>query len=255
MRLLPEAAQCLGPLTTCKYSLELNTANAHPVGSVDKEVGGNPFTIHFAHSLEPIVCGKLPYPARSIAIDPVTVLGNITTFKSQLVNQHPKVDIIDPGSGQVLEASRPSNVPTHVAMVASTESGALLTYHLRPGAVQVARSGLQANQPPAIDWRIFGSKGEIRVRSWDTSINTWSLNAEKPELKVEIYRKDIGEFFELDTVADEFSTLPLPARNIARVYEAYAAARAGDESVWYPDFEYALERHKMLESMYQESGM
>lgn len=218
-------------------------------------MGGNPFTIHFAHSLEPIVCGKLPWSARSIATDSVTVLGKITTFKSHLVNRHPKVDIVEPGSGQVLEAERPSDVPTHVAMIASTESGALLTYQLRPGVVQVARSELQTDRPPAIDWRIFGSNGEIRVRSWDTSINTWSLNADKPELKVEIYREGVGEFVELDTVADEFSTLPLPARNIARVYEAYSAARAGDESAWYPDFEYALERHKMLESMYQESGM
>lgn len=226
-----------------------------PCRSVDKEVGGNTFTIHFAHSLEPIVGGKLPCPRVSTVADSTAVLGNITTFKSHLVNQHPKVDIVDPGSGHVLEAGRPNNVPTHVTMVASTESRAVLTYHLRSGAVQVARSGLQADRPPAIDWRIFGSKGEIRVRSWDTSINTWSLNADKPELAVEIYQEDIGEFVELDTAADEFSTLPLPARNIARVYEAYAAARAGDETAWYPDFEYALERHKMLESMYQESGM
>ena len=80
---------------------------------------------------------------------------------------------------------------------------------------------------------------------------TANLNADKPELKVEIYRKDIGEFAELDTASDDFSALPLPARNIARVYEAYAVGRPGDESAWYPDFEYALERHKMLEDMYR----
>ena len=55
--------------------------------------------------------------------------------------------------------------------------------------------------------------------------------------------------------------LPRPARNIAGIYEAFAedwddGEKSGEEKkkAWYPDFEYALGRHEMLDEMYKKNG-
>jgi hypothetical protein len=193
-------------------------------------------------------------PAFLTLTDRTTVLGDVTNVKSRLANQHATVKIINPSTGEVLDPARPNNVPTEVALVATTKSGAPLTYHLRSGPSYSADSP-HPEKTLAIDWRIFGSKGEIRIRSWDSYINTWSLNMTADQLRVEVSDYVTQQTTDLETLADEFSHLPIEARNIARVYEAFYAAWAGDEKAWYPDFEYASARHEILEQMYRENGM
>lgn len=105
---------------------------------------------------------------------------------------------------------------------------------------------------PRLDWRIFGSKGEIRV----TGYNMWSLNAGSGDIVLETYKADDGEVINVDIDADEFEHLPVPARNIARLYEAFAASvdNGQDNKEWYPDFEYTLKKHELIEDMYQKIG-
>jgi hypothetical protein len=48
-----------------------------------------------------------------------------------------------------------------------------------------------------------------------------------------------------NTVLDQWDELPVPAQNIARIYEAF---RKGE---WVPGFEWAVERHEMLEEIWR----
>jgi hypothetical protein len=42
---------------------------------------------------------------------------------------------------------------------------------------------------------------------------------------------------------------------VARLYEAFAEARAGKEDSWYPDFEYGVKKHELIDAMYRENDM
>ena len=53
-------------------------------------------------------------------------------------------------------------------------------------------------------------------------------------------------------VQDDLERLPVKARNIARLYEAFAEEKEGDKR-WYPEFECALKRHELIESVCKES--
>lgn len=216
------------------------TRSSHVDYFADKKIGGNPFTIAFGHSMEFIT----------------EVLGQVSSHHSLLVNQYPEIAIVDPATYEVVERSRKNDVPNQVVFDAIMKpSGAVFTYKLHnsatisPGAKPRKVKGRMA---PALDWRIFGSKGEIRI----TSYNTWSLNAGTDDLRLEICKADEGVFEEVDLGADEFEHLPMPARNIARLYEAYAAGvdDGGRKREWYPDFEYALKRHELIEEMYKANG-
>ncbi|KAF7966290.1 hypothetical protein HWV62_39237 [Athelia sp. TMB] len=200
---------------------------------VDKKIGGNAFTIAFGHSLELVT----------------QVLGEVASHRSLLVNQYPEVSIVDPKTREVLE-KRPNDVPNQIVFNAILKSGAVLTQKLHSSA-SIPPGGKDQGQPPGLDWRIFGSKGEIRI----TANETWALNTGNGDAKVEVW-KDDGTVVVVDIGVDEFEDLPAPARNIGRVYEAFAAGLDGEgkKKKWYPDFEHALKTHELIEQMYKENG-
>lgn len=94
---------------------------------------------------------------------------------------------------------------------------------------------------PILDWRIQFENGWLRLQS-----STIALNVGSPDTKLEIFDAARGTQEEVHPDEDEWSGMPVPAQNIARLYEAY---RLGQ---WYPDFEYALKRHGMVESMWND---
>lgn len=151
-------------------------------------------------------------------------------------------------------AKRKSDVPTQIVFDAVMKSGVIFTYKLHTSANPSAGTRLRKDRGrmPRLDWRIFGSKGEIRV----TGYNMWSLNAGSGDIVLETYKADDGEVINVDIDADEFEHLPVPARNIARLYEAFAASvdNGQDNKEWYPDFEYTLKKHELIEDMYQKNG-
>lgn len=66
-----------------------------------------------------------------------------------------------------------------------------------------------------------------------------------------------GEVITVDVRRDEYEHLPVLARNIARLYEAFTSTKAESkgEKEWYPDFEYALRKHDVIEEMYMKNGV
>lgn len=167
------------------------------------------------------------------------------------------MSIIDPISHEVVDKARPNDVPNHIVLNVVTSTGAALTYTLRgdnASSPDIKAPASGKPRMPTLDWRIFGTTGQIRILSYDDMVNTWSLNKDSIHLKVEVYNAQTDTVTELDVVEDEFEKLPEKARNMARLYEAFAAARAG-EDVWYPDFEYGVKKHELIDAMYKENGM
>jgi hypothetical protein len=74
---------------------------------------------------------------------------------------------------------------------------------------------------PGLDWRIFGSKGEICI----TGYTKWSLNVPDEDFMLEICKVDDGEVVTVDVGRDEFEHLPVPARNIEKLYEVFASGQ------------------------------
>jgi hypothetical protein len=187
------------------------------------------------------------------------VLGDVKKQKSLLVNNYPTVTIYDPRTRQVIDGARPNNVPDQVILNAVLSTGTVLSYKLHGTSAfnpdTKPRDAHQKPKTPAIEWRIFGSQGQIRITSYDGMCNTWSLNYGQDLLEVEIYDARTDTLTQLPPVEDDFAHLPTPARNVARLYEAFAKAKAGDADSWYPDFEYGVGKHELIDAMYRENNM
>lgn len=67
-----------------------------------------------------------------------------------------------------------------------------------------------------MQWWIQGSKGELRLKS-----SSWSLNVGREDTKVELFNKETGKMEEVKRERDQWDELPVPAQNIARLYEAF----------------------------------
>ncbi|KAF2500754.1 NAD-P-binding protein [Lophium mytilinum] len=232
----------LGRVTSSTIITTLNYTGPTILSSIDYftdiKTGGNPFTIDFGHVLE---CVK-------------EVLGEISTHHSLLINQYPEVDVVDPATREVVEKGRKNTVPNQVVFDAVLKSGAVLTYkqHDAAGVPPGATPRKDKGRLPVFDWRIFGSKAEVRVTSYDSIFP----NIGSGGFKIEICKAEDGAVVEVELGADEFGHLPEPARNIARLYEAFAAGlgERNEKRKWYPDFEYALKTHELIEGMYKENG-
>ena len=167
--------------------------------------------------------------------------------------------IYDPLTREVIDEARPNDVPDQVILNAVTSSGAILNYKLHGTAVfdrdSKPRDAGQKPKIPAIEWRIFGSQGQIRINSYDGMCNTWSLNYGPDLLEVEVYDARTDTLTQLPTVEDDFAHLPAPARNVGGVLKRPPQQKAGQAGSWYPDFDYGVEKHELIDAMYKENDM
>ena len=124
-----------------------------------------------------------------------------------------------------------SDVPDHISLHGTLTSGAILSVQFRRGQ--------PFKDSPGLVWYIHGEKGEIRITASGPAIQV----GRDPKIEVHDFAKD-----EIESVSWESDDdLPLMARNVARMYEAFAS---GDERQ-YPDFEDAVVRHQMMEDLYR----
>lgn len=111
---------------------------------------------------------------------------------------------------------------------------------------------------PAIEWRIQGSKGELKVTSSSPNLQVGSLDT-RVEFwngkEIEVLEKEKDEWDALwfsgkkggedEEEGDEWAALKLGAGNIARLYEAFWKGE------WIPDFELGVKRHVLIEEMWE----
>lgn len=183
-----------------------------------KEVGGNLLTIHFGHSVDYIQ----------------QVLGsNFESSGSLLANQRHFVTLVK-GDGAVISSHHPKTADDHIFVHGKlAKSGVVVSITLR--------GGKPFKGTPGLVWTIYGEKGEIRV----TSSGPF-LQIGYPDLAVSIHDFAKDEVTEVE-IPEDLEALPLPARNIARVYELQA------EGVVNCSFEDAVERHAFLDKVDKES--
>lgn len=107
------------------------------------------------------------------------------------------------------------------------------------------RGGSPFKGEPGLIWRVYGDKGEISV----TASGPF-LQVGYPDMMVKIHDHGSGETEEINWVGTSEAAgqeLPMPARNVGRMYEAYAGGKS------FPAFDVALTRHKLLEAVYKSS--
>ncbi|KAI9722729.1 MAG: hypothetical protein M1812_001660 [Candelaria pacifica] len=196
---------------------------------LDREIGGNILTIHFGHIIDIFT----------------SALGEFTTFNAITAIQRPIVSILGPDK-TITETNVKKTTPDQIMLQGSLTSGAVASLHMRGGA--------PFKDSPALLWRIYCERGEIRLTApmpflgladKDVKIELHDGNTDK----VETVESKPGEgdeaFKNLEKDVPRYGKHE--AQNIARLYEAFAKG----EKDKYVDFEGAVRRHKMLDEMYK----
>ncbi|KAK4153823.1 hypothetical protein C8A00DRAFT_14993 [Chaetomidium leptoderma] len=193
-----------------------------------REVGGNVFTIGFAHVFDMVQAA----------------LGELASTKGDVHLQRPEVRLED-AAGNFSKTVQ-SNVPDLISVSGRwdesriTQKNATLHYRFRRG------------QPfpgePALEWTINGEKGEIRIISPKTTF----IQVGDPETPRVIEVHDF-ETNEVETVEWDWEAwqqdLPFPARSIGALYEAFADARGEEVGERYRTMADAAKRHEQLEEI------
>jgi predicted dehydrogenase len=223
---------------------------------LQREVGGNVMSIHSGHCLEFVTAGKFHVPEAikggDLPPSPVTwghtggsmgfrtelihllikpVLGQFKSFGSSCSIRRPFIDIVN--GDKVIEKGARNSVPDQILMYGTVEPSnapVRISLHSGPGF-----PGL-----PRLDWRIQGEKGWLRLTS-----SVFFLNIGSPDMKLELFNAETGTVEEISSDVDEWEVLPLPAHNIAKLYEAYR------KNEWHPTFDWALKKHELLDRMWQ----
>ncbi|KAF8846918.1 NAD-binding Rossmann fold oxidoreductase family protein [Acephala macrosclerotiorum] len=194
----------------------------------DREVGGNIVTIQFGHAVD--------------YVQFVLGYGFESGPKTLLANRRKTVQIVD-GEGKVLETKNKTSDDT-IFLSGTLTTGIPLSMTLR--------GGKPFKNTPGLDWRIYGSTGEIRV-----SVSGPSLQIGYPDMKIQVHNFEKDEVEEVAPDRDEFDEeeeggkgkFGLPARNVGRLYKALYEGRVNCS------FEDAVERHALLDGMYRENGI
>ncbi|KAK1585630.1 oxidoreductase family protein [Colletotrichum navitas] len=197
-----------------------------------REIGGNIVTIGFGHLFD-----QIQY-----------ALGEATIQQSHAQIQRPNVRIRDPATRQIVETV-PTDVPDLLAVTATLPASDFVA----PDATLLAR--FRRGQPfpgdPQLLWTIHGERGEIRL----TSQNSVALQAfaDGDAVRIEVHD------FASDKVervawawADWQDELPVPARCIGAVYEAFAQGEGAAGLL--ASFDDALRRHEQLAGLPSSSG-
>lgn len=223
----------------------------------DSKTGGNMATIHFSH------CKKKP-PSSSFSRSPSVRLrrltfrgpdldvvnqavGQLESFSSILATKRPTVDLRDkplsykPGPNDPpvkIVRTIPRDIHDQILIQGRLTSGALLSYHLRGGP--------EVPGTPGTVWSIYGSTGEIRVTTSGGVIHIGG-----PGHTLQVHDHKSGEVETLSAEAgDEWDQkeYPWPARNVARLYEAFAEEGREHE---YADWDEAIVRHRVIDELYR----
>lgn len=107
------------------------------------------------------------------------------------------------------------------------------------------RGGSPFKGEPGLTWRIYGDKGEILV----TASGPF-LQVGYPDMVIKLHDHGSDAVEDINWVGTGGNVgqeLPMPARNVAQMYDAYAEGKS------FPAFDVALTRHKLLDAVYKSS--
>ncbi|CZR54084.1 related to dehydrogenases and related proteins [Phialocephala subalpina] len=193
----------------------------------DREVGGNIVTIHFGHSVD--------------YVQFVLGYGFESGPKTLLANRRKTVQIVD-AEGTAIETKNKTSDDT-IFLNGTLTSGIPISMTLR--------GGKPFKDIPGLDWRIYGSTGEIRI----TASGPF-LQIGYPDMKIQVHDFEKDTVEEVEVEKDKFDSedggkgiFGLPARNVGRLYKSLAEGKVNCS------FEDAVERHALIDGMYRENGI
>jgi predicted dehydrogenase len=177
----------------------------------------------------------LRYSQNAVLESIFSVLGELKTFTPLVANQRPHITVLhDDGT----KSSIPKTSHDQVILQGTFESGAVLSFHLR--------GGTPFKGTPGMTWRIYGEKGELCIES-----HAFGMSLGTP-LKVQLHDFETGQVEELEVpnLVQEWQDggMPPMAQMMGLVYEAFAKGEG------YPDWEWAVKRHRMIEEIYARGG-
>jgi predicted dehydrogenase len=167
------------------------------------------------------------------------VLGPFENLTSYVRTQFPTANIVD-ATGKVVQENFKKETPDHILVEGTLASGALASLQFRAATKTIDGHG--------ITWTIAGSKGEIEIRGEQPGV--WQMQS-APTLKLLKDSESEVEVVDYKIVAEPsiFGSIPGPALNVGRVYEAFATR----DTQSYATFENALALHYLLENIIQTS--
>lgn len=186
-----------------------------------KEVGGNLFTILFGHAADPIF----------------HALGGLDDVSALLTTRWKETKLLkaDGSFDRMLTRETPDHIMMQGVLA---NSGAPIS--------MAVRSGKPFKDTPAFTWRVFGTKGEIRVTA-NANVGL-ALGGEKIELYD--HEKDAVEVVEVE-YEEGVKELPSFAKNIGQLYELFV--KGGNVNKGFVDFEQAVGLHRVLDRMEKSS--
>ncbi|KAI8963133.1 NAD(P)-binding protein [Daldinia sp. FL1419] len=204
----------------------------------DRNVGGNPITIAYGHTIDYIH----------------EVLGEFTAFQSRMQIQRPVVKVL--GKDGTLIQEKESDVPDLLAVHGVLAKG-------KGGITKDAtlsftyRSGQQFKGTPGFIWTINGEAGEIMVTANGAYVHSDSYR-EPIEIKIHDHASDEVVNVEWDW-EDWQKELPYRSRIVAELYERYAhwwnngkpAGDLSEEQDW-PRLHDAVARMKEIDEVFKQ---
>lgn len=184
---------------------------------VKKEAGANTLTILFAHSAD----------------EAIFALGDIDEVSALLTTRWADTKLLhsDGSFNKMIKRETPDHVMFHGTI---SGSGAPVSIYVRNG------KGFKDN--PNVSWRIFGTKGEIRVTAHG------ALGLALGGEKIELYDHDKDSVEVIDVrYADGVKDLPMFSKDVGSVYEGFARGASVDEGL--ARFEEAVVMHRMVDAM------
>jgi predicted dehydrogenase len=159
--------------------------------------------------------------------------------KTLVANRRKTQTLVDK-DGKVLNSNFPKSSDDTIFLHGYLSTGIPISYTLR--------GGIPFKDTPGLDWRIYGSKGEIRV----TASGPF-LQVGYPDVKIQVHDVEKGIVEDVGIEVDDVDTLlkgyGLPSKNTGRVYRELAEGRNNC------NFEDAVERHGFIEEIYKENGI
>ena len=186
-----------------------------------KESGGNFLTILFGHTADPVF----------------HALGGLEELSALLTTRWPETKLLhaDGSFNRMIKRETPDHV-----MLQGT-----LKNNSAPISM-TARSGKGFKDSPNLVWRIFGTKGEIRLTS--AAMLTLALGGEK--IEVFDHEKDTVEVVNVE-YAEAVKDLSPFAKDIGMLYEGFVNGWGVEEG--FVDFEQAVGMHTIIDCMEKSS--
>lgn len=210
----------------------------------NSKVGGNMLTIHVAHSMSisPFCVAHCPkkivLTLDGTDLDNITwALGEIESLTARLSIAQPEGRVINLETGRTVRIvirDTPDQVMFHGTLTNSTSASKVpISYHVR---------GPPFKGEPPFRWNIYGTKGEFLI----VNPELMAISVIDTGATIRLHDFESGNVQDIQWTSDDAtaeSSLPQSAKNVSRLYEAFA----NGEMHKLVTFEEAVVRHRMVD--------